>query len=197
VVFPRPGAVEEEVIHRLARPARRPEVLLERVLAHEIVQATRSQRRVEIRLVFEQGGIGDSAKGHEYRPAGKPGCPMTLSQAGIRLNGGPGRADNSGRLNGSCAFGKVVLVSAVPSPQAEALRLENQKIRRLRLLVDLASSILRQNEMPLVEAIKLVRGVRMQALSLFPGKERTYDMLYAPRFVRIPREKYGVEYPEF
>ena len=88
-------------------------------------------------------------------------------------------------------------MSAVPSPQAEAVRLENQKIRRLRLLVDLASSILRQNEMPLVEAIKLVRAVRMQALSLFPGKERTYDMLYAPRFARILREKYGVEYPEF
>jgi len=87
-------------------------------------------------------------------------------------------------------------VAAVPPPPAEAIRLENQKIRRLRLLVDLASGVLRQNEMPLLEAVKLVTAVRTQALALFPGKDRTYDLLYAPRFARILREKYGVEYPE-
>jgi hypothetical protein len=87
-------------------------------------------------------------------------------------------------------------VAAVPPPPAEAVRLENQKIRRLRLLVDLASGVLRQNEMPLLEAVKLVTAVRIQALALFPGKDRTYDLLYAPRFARILREKYRVEYPE-
>jgi len=79
-------------------------------------------------------------------------------------------------------------LSAVP-PSSDALRLENLKIRRLRLLVDLVSSVLRQNEMPLTEAVKLVSGVRTHALALFPGKERTYDLLYAPRFARILREK--------
>jgi hypothetical protein len=87
-------------------------------------------------------------------------------------------------------------LSAVPPPSSDALRLENLKIRRLRLLVDLVSSVLRQNDMPLAEAVKLVSGVRTHALALFPGKERTYDLLYAPRFARILREKYGVEYPE-
>ena len=88
-------------------------------------------------------------------------------------------------------------LSAAPPPSSDALRLENLKIRRLRLLVDLVSSVLRQNDdMPLAEAVKLVSGVRTHALALFPGKERTYDLLYAPRFARILREKYGVEYPE-
>ena len=87
-------------------------------------------------------------------------------------------------------------LSAVPPPSSDALRLENLKIRRLRLLVDLVSSVLRQNDMPLAEAVKLVSGVRTHALALFPGKERTYDLLYAPRFARILCEKYGVEYPE-
>ena len=84
-------------------------------------------------------------------------------------------------------------MSAVPPPQADAVRLENQKIRRLRLLVDLVSTMLRQSDMPLPEAVRLVTAVRGQALDLFPGKERTYDLLYAPRFARILREKYGVE----
>jgi hypothetical protein len=84
-------------------------------------------------------------------------------------------------------------VSTATPASNEAVRQENLKIRRLRLLVDLVSSLLRQNEMTLVESVRLVNAVRMQALHLFPGKERTYDLLYAPRFARILREKYGVE----
>jgi hypothetical protein len=77
-----------------------------------------------------------------------------------------------------------------------AVKAENQKIRRLRVIVDLATSLLRQSEMPLTDAVRLVRAVRVQALLLFPGKERTYDLIYAPRFARILREKYRVDYPE-
>ena len=73
--------------------------------------------------------------------------------------------------------------------------MERQKIKRLRAMVDLVSNLLRQTEMPLVEAVRLVRGVRSQALALFPGKEHTYDLIYAPRFARLLREKYRV-YPE-
>jgi hypothetical protein len=82
------------------------------------------------------------------------------------------------------------------STNPPALHQENLKIRRLRVIVDLASSLLRQTEMPLTEAVRLVQAVRHQALQLFPGKETTYDLLYAPRFARILRETYRVEYPE-
>ena len=71
-------------------------------------------------------------------------------------------------------------------------QLENQKIKRLRTMVDLVVNLLRQTDMPLVEAVRLVRGVRSQALTLFPGKEQTYDLLYAPRFARLLREKYRI-----
>jgi hypothetical protein len=122
---------------------------------------------------------------------------MTLTQGRVRLNVGEGGAENSARLfRVFFSWKGWNPVAAVPPPPAEAIRLENQKIRRLRLLVDLASGVLRQNEMPLLEAVKLVAAVRTQALALFPGKDRTYDLLYAPRFARILREKYGVEYPE-
>lgn len=82
------------------------------------------------------------------------------------------------------------------STAGEAVQRENRKIRRLRTIVDLVSSLLRQTEMPLPDAVRLVQAVRAQALLLFPGKEQTYDLLYAPRFARILREKYRIEYPE-
>jgi len=82
------------------------------------------------------------------------------------------------------------------SPNPPALQQENLKIRRLRVIVDLVSTLLRQTEMSLPEAVRLVQAVRTQALQLFPGKETTYDLLYAPRFARILREKYRVDYPE-
>lgn len=82
------------------------------------------------------------------------------------------------------------------STVSEAVQRENRKIRRLRTIVDLVSSLLRQTEMPLTDAVRLVQAVRTQALLLFPGKEQTYDLLYAPRFARILREKYRIEYPE-
>lgn len=82
------------------------------------------------------------------------------------------------------------------SSPSGAVALETKKIRRLRVLVDLTSSLLVQSELPLAEAIRLVQAVRTQALALFPGKERAYDLIYAPRFARILREKYRIEYPE-
>jgi len=78
-------------------------------------------------------------------------------------------------------------------PAPDVVRLENQKIRRLRILVDLVTGLIRQGDMPLTEAVRLVRAVRKQALELFPGREKTYDLLYAPRFARVLRETYRIE----
>jgi hypothetical protein len=84
-------------------------------------------------------------------------------------------------------------VTSSLSPEAD---LENRKIRRLRGMVDLTSMLLRQSDLPLADAVRLVMSVRERALELFPGKEQTYDLIYAPRFARILQEKYGIEYPE-
>jgi hypothetical protein len=35
-----------------------------------------------------------------------------------------------------------------------------------------------------------VKGVKKQALRLFPEKEETFDLIYLPRFRRLLREKY-------
>ena len=77
-------------------------------------------------------------------------------------------------------------------PTPSQIEAESRKIRRLRAMVTLVASLLRQTDMPLVEAVRLVQAVRAQALQLFPGREQTYDILYAPRFARLLREKYHV-----
>ena len=49
---------------------------------------------------------------------------------------------------------------------------------------------LAQTDMPLEEARAVVKGVKKQALLLFPEKEETFDLIYLPRFRRLLKEKY-------
>ena len=67
---------------------------------------------------------------------------------------------------------------------------ESRKVRRLQIVVDLVISVLRQSEIPVEEAAELVAQTRAYALSLFPDKEATYDLLYESKFQRLMVEKY-------
>ncbi len=67
---------------------------------------------------------------------------------------------------------------------------ENRRVRRLQLVVDLVTSVLYQSDIPVEEAAELVVSTRRFALSLFPDKGPTYDLIYAPRFRRLMAEKY-------
>ena len=67
---------------------------------------------------------------------------------------------------------------------------ESRKVRRLQIVVDLVMSVLRQSEIPVEEAAELVAQTRAYALSLFPDKEATYDLLYESKFQRLMVEKY-------
>lgn len=63
-------------------------------------------------------------------------------------------------------------------------------MRRLQFVVDLVMSVLRQSEMPVEEAAELVAATRRFALTLFPDKAQTYDLIYQPRFQRLLAEIY-------
>lgn len=75
-------------------------------------------------------------------------------------------------------------------PSEEEIREENRKVRRLQIVVDLVTSVLWQSEVPLAEASEMIAETRRYALHLFPDKEFTYDLIYAPRFRRLLAEKY-------
>ena len=74
----------------------------------------------------------------------------------------------------------------IPSDQDRAE--EDRRARQLRMVVDLASSVIVQGGIGREEAEALVAATRRRALELFPGKEDTFDLILAPRFARLIRE---------
>ena len=75
--------------------------------------------------------------------------------------------------------------------EAEILE-EARKIRRLQVVVDLVMSTLQQSDIPVEEASEMVASTRRYAISLFPDKARTFDLIYQPRFQRVLTEKYKI-----
>lgn len=76
--------------------------------------------------------------------------------------------------------------------EAEILE-ENRKVRRLQVVVDLVMNVLSQSDIPWEEASQLVAQTRQFALTLFPDKEHTYDLIYEPRLQRRLRERYRLD----
>ena len=58
-------------------------------------------------------------------------------------------------------------------------------MRRVRVIVDLTSSAIMQGRLPRRDAETLVSAARARILDLFPGREHTYELLYARRFRRL------------
>jgi hypothetical protein len=75
--------------------------------------------------------------------------------------------------------------------EAETLE-ENRKVRRLQLVVDLVTSVLRQSDISVAEAAELAAATRRFTLVLFPANAQTYDLIYKPRFRRLLTEKYNL-----
>jgi len=74
----------------------------------------------------------------------------------------------------------------------ELIRDENRRMRRLRVVVDLAQAVLMQSDLSLAEAYSLVENTKRAAMTLFPGKEDVFDLIYAPRFRRIINERFRI-----
>ena len=75
-------------------------------------------------------------------------------------------------------------------PSQDEIDEESRRIRRLRITVYPALSCIAQGGMSLEEARALEEATRAAALKLFPGKGRTFDLIYAPQFERMIREVY-------
>jgi len=69
---------------------------------------------------------------------------------------------------------------------------EARKVRRLQLVMDLVTSTIQQEDIPVEEASELVAATRRYALNLFPDKAHTFDLIYRPRLQRILSEKYKI-----
>jgi hypothetical protein len=82
-------------------------------------------------------------------------------------------------------------VSQDEEERARALADENRRLRQLRAVVDLTCSVLVQGRLTRPEAEALVAAARAKTLDLFPDKERTYELILAPRFARLMDEFVG------
>jgi len=69
---------------------------------------------------------------------------------------------------------------------------EARKVRRLQLVMDLVTSTLQQDDLPIEDASEMVAAARQFALNLFPDKAHTFDLIYRPRLQRILSEKYKI-----
>lgn len=79
----------------------------------------------------------------------------------------------------------------------EALKEEDRRIRRLRMIVDLTLQRLWQDpDLGLLEALTMIEKVRRAALSMFPGKETAFDLIYRPRFERVIAVRWPHELPD-
>ena len=77
----------------------------------------------------------------------------------------------------------------MPSP--EEIKIENKKIRTLRILTDLTMQRLCVERMSLVEAREAVSELRRAAENMFPGKGGVFDLVIAPRLDRVIVERFG------
>jgi hypothetical protein len=90
------------------------------------------------------------------------------------------------------AIGVRVIPMKCREERERLIQEENKKIRRLRFLVDLTTSVLYQDsELTLDEARTMVRNTEKAILNMFPDKQQTFDLLLLPRFDRILRERWG------
>ena len=64
-------------------------------------------------------------------------------------------------------------------------------MRRLRVLVDLTTAVLRQRPLTREEAQQIVEHLRGEVLRLFPGREESFEVIYGPRFRRLVEERFG------
>jgi hypothetical protein len=75
----------------------------------------------------------------------------------------------------------------------EALMEEDRRMRLLKFVVDLNQAILTQQvDLTIREAFQIMRDTRQAVLNLFPDKEGAFELIYAPRFRRIIKERFVI-----
>ncbi len=79
------------------------------------------------------------------------------------------------------------------APTKEEIDEESRRVRRLRIVVNLALNLIAQGQLTCEEAANLAAATRRIALQLFPGKEHAFDLIYRPKFQRLMNEIYRLQ----
>jgi hypothetical protein len=69
---------------------------------------------------------------------------------------------------------------------------ETRMIRRLRILAELTTALIAQDQsLTLEQGWEHVQALKGAALAMFPGKGEVFDLVYMPRFSRLLAERFG------
>jgi hypothetical protein len=70
---------------------------------------------------------------------------------------------------------------------------EARLIRRLQLMMNLVlQTIAQDHTLTIDDASQMIADARTAALTMFPGKELAYDLIWRPRFQRLMRERFRI-----
>jgi hypothetical protein len=83
---------------------------------------------------------------------------------------------------------------ALPAPAKSPEQLEEAKLlRRLQMLMNLVMQTIAQDgSLSIDDASQMIADARTAALTMFPGKELAYDLIWRPRFQRLMRERFRI-----
>jgi hypothetical protein len=69
---------------------------------------------------------------------------------------------------------------------------ETRMIRRLRILAELTTALIAQDQsLTLEQGWEHVQALKGAAVAMFPGKGEVFDLVYMPRFSRLLAERFG------
>jgi hypothetical protein len=81
-----------------------------------------------------------------------------------------------------------------PSGEHQERTEEARRLRRLQVMMSMVMSVISQDaDLSLDEAAEMAANARRAALSMFPGKELAYDMIYRPRLQRLINERFRLQ----
>jgi len=82
--------------------------------------------------------------------------------------------------------------AAKPLATSEALE-EQRLIRRMQMMMNMVMQVVAQDPtLTIDDASQMIADARTAALSMFPGKELAYDLIWKPRFQRLMRERFRI-----
>ena len=80
------------------------------------------------------------------------------------------------------------------APLTTEERAEEQKlIRRMQMMMNMVMQVIAQDaSLTVDDASQMIADSRKAALTMFPGKELAYDLIWRPRFQRLMRERFRI-----
>jgi hypothetical protein len=79
-------------------------------------------------------------------------------------------------------------------PEAERIAEERKLLRRLQMMMNMTMQVIAQDaSLTIEEASQMIADSRDAALSMFPGKDLAYDLIWKPRFQRLMLERFRLQ----